>query len=67
MFIGNLIFADFSFAVKKGTIGKIKLLVMPQVRRTVRFYSGLEALAAWPASRIIPGLCPPHLYATKAN
>ena len=57
-FMGNRSFADFSFAVKKGTIGEIKFLVMPQVRHPVRFYSGLDPLALWPAPRITPGLYP---------
>jgi len=65
-FMGNRSFADFSFAAKKGTIGEIKILVMPQVRRPVSFYSGLDPLAVWPAPRITPVLYP-HLYATKAN
>jgi len=58
VFMRNMSVADFSFAVKKGTIGEIKFLVMPQVRRSVRFYSGLDPLAVWPAPRITPGLPP---------
>ena len=65
-FMGNRSFADFSFAAKKGTIGEIKILVMPQVRRPVSFCLGLDPLAVWPAPRITP-YCTPHLYAPKAN
>ena len=64
--MSNMSLADFSFVSKRGTIGKIKFLVVPQVRHPARFYSGLDPLAVWPAPRTTPGLYP-HLYATKAN